>query len=328
MQDAGLIFIMNSQVYDSAKEKIRKALVYEYLKKNPGVREKDVVLACRKGELIFTEISTILADVELRDQSNQIFKQANSMFSELAIHHDQRWRDCLESSQHSIQMVVCLHSSMFSYFDDDDKKEQEKFFNRKEGLCAQITVQIHQLSQDIKRMNIQKVSQDSVAKREILLQYLKRVVDQLEILHEMLSREVELGDIFSTQTEKYLDIQFKNIKKTYTFNINQITDIYKALKNDKRATIDASLQFNESILNSTKNTLLSAVDSMKKDLTIRRSQIQEIWMAISSLSDTVKQIESIQELDKEGKLDASISLSPNGNRMVRFMDRVKQIIKS
>lgn len=116
-----------------------------------------MVLACRKGELIFTEISAVLADVELRDQSSMIFKQANSMFSELAIHHDERWKDCLESSQHLIQMLVCLHSSMFSYFADDARKEQEKFFKRKERFCVRITVQIHQLSQDIKSMNIQNI---------------------------------------------------------------------------------------------------------------------------------------------------------------------------
>ncbi len=317
---------MNKQLYDSAKEKIRKALVYEYLKKNPGVREQDVVLACRKGELIFTEISAVLADVELRDQSSMIFKQANSMFSELAIHHDQRWKDCLDSSQHSIQMVVCLHSSLFSYFNDDTKKEQDKFFKSKERLCASITVQIHQIAQEIKRMNIQKVSHDSVDKRDILLQYLQRIVDQLEILHEMLVREVELGDIFSSQTEKYLDIQFDDIKNTFSFDINEITNIYKALKNDKRATIDVSMELNKSILQSTKNSLLSAVDGMKKDLTHRRRQIQEIWMAISSLNNTIEQIESIQELDKEGKLGSSSS--DDENRMVRFLDRMKKAIKS
>lgn len=152
------------------------------------------------------------------------------------------------------------------------------------------------------------------------------MVDQLDILHEMLTREVELGDIFSSQTEKYLDIQFADVKNTFSLDINEITNVYKALKSDKRATIDVSMQLNKYILQSTKNTLLSSVDSMKKDLTNRRHQIQEIWMAISSVNDSIEQIESIQEMDKEGKLDPSASA--DGKRMVRFLDRVKKIIKS
>lgn len=324
--DQGIAMFTKNQGLDHAKEKIRKALVYEYMKRNPGTREQDVVLACKNGKLVFTEISIVLADTELRNQSTQIFKQAASMFSELAIHQDERWNDCVESTHHSLQMIDCLHSSLFECIDDHERMEKEKTIKSLERLCARITVSLYETTKELKNSKAQIASEVTSATRGIVLRYLNTVIDQLNVLHSVLKQEVDLGDLFHEQTRNFVDIQLSRIStKSAAFRIEDISKMYKALKGDKRASIDIAMDFNRRILLSTQKTLGQAVDDLTKSLSQRRKKIQEIWVTISQLQQTAKQIEGIQILEKEGKLPPIRDLNTSPlSRMVRFLNQLIQ----
>ena len=308
--------------FDQAKEKIRRALVYEYLKKHPGVREQDVILACRNGELIFTEISTVLADAELRKQSSHIFKQANSLFSELAIHRDERWLDCVESVKHCIQMIECLHSSLLSSFSNEERIQEERFVKSPERLCCRITVDIHEVIKELKLTRKMGFEHVSPKVRRLVLSYLQYVIDQLQVLFTVLNREIELGDIFVHKTESLLNLHWEKIqKKAIAFRVTDLVNLMKALRGDNRATLETSIELNQAILVTTKRSLEHAVDDLKKNLTQRRRQIQEIWVSISSLQETVKQVEdSLQTKPVGDSVSPEISPSPV-KRMVRFLNR-------
>lgn len=316
--------LTKKQGLDQAKEKIRKALVNEYIKKHPGAREQDVVLACKDGELVFTEISSVLADSDLRKQSTQIFKQAASMFAELAIHQDERWKECVESVQHCMQMIDCLHSSLFGYYDDKERLEKEKSIKNQERLCARITVSLYEVTKEMKNAKMKLESDVRPKTRSLVIRYLNYVIDQLNVLHSVLNREVQLGDIFSEQTNQFIEIKLSSIKTTSAaFQIEDLSQIYKSLKGDKRASLDMAMDFNKNILLSTKKSLGQAVDNLRKDLSQRRKKIQEIWAAISNLQQTVEKLSDIQSLDNQGIL----SSPPEGghdspfSRMVRFLNR-------
>lgn len=317
-----------NQGFDHAKEKIRKALVYEYLKKHTGVREQDVVLACRNGELVFTEISQVLADVSLRNQSSQIFKQANVMFSELAIHQDERWQDCVESVQHCIQMIDCLHSSLFACIGNEERAQQEKFVKSQERLCARITVRLHEIAKEMKAAKSQGLAQVSSRTRSLVLAYLNHVIDQLHVLHSVLSREVELGDFFAEKTEDFIGVKLtKVVQNAAPFRLVDISNVLKALKGEKRLSIQSAFDCNENILLSSKDSLGQAVMDLKKNLAGRRKQIQEIWTAISSMQTTVNSLKDLQDLETSEKLPA-LDVSGNSSplrRMVRFLGRFNPI---
>ena len=84
--------------YDYASEEIRNALVEEYLRLHPDVKEQDVMLACIDGKLVFTHVAAVLSDLRVRKKFSQCLMQGKRLFSELAIHHDKRWRECMDST--------------------------------------------------------------------------------------------------------------------------------------------------------------------------------------------------------------------------------------
>lgn len=204
-----------------AQEEIRKALVQEYIRKHPGVREQDVVLACKDGELVFTEISAVLADVELRKQSGQIFLQANRMFSELAVHHDERWQECVQSTHFCKQMVDCLHSTNFNYFNDMQRYQKLNTIQRLEGICAAKTVQLHEASQKLaaleeseRRINPRKV-------RPLVIDYLLLVIEQLKTLLSVFNQEIKLSDLFLRKANQQYATDWKEeIHSIRSFSID------------------------------------------------------------------------------------------------------------
>lgn len=321
---------MYDRVYDHAREEIRKALVQEYLKKHPGVREQDVMLACVNGELVFTHLAAVLADIKIRKQFSHSLRQASNMFAELAIHQDERWKDCVESVQHSRQIIDCLFSSNFNYFNQAQWSDEHNILKNLEGNCARKTVQLHESSKNMTKLKTRDAAERTSKARNVIIEYLNLVVDQLSVLHEVLQKEVELGDIFNNQSQKYIETNFPKVeKKPIGINIEEVDKIYKALKGDKKVSLKKVVDLNANMLVETKNALAKAVDEMKESLKERREQFHQIWSTITQLQEVVKQLEKVQEMDKKGELPSpdnndSSKSQDKGPRMTRFLSKFKR----
>ena len=319
---------MDYSNYDHAREEIRKALVQEYLKKHPNVREQDVLLACEKGELIIIDMASVLADMQMRRRFSHNLEKAHNLFAELSVHQDERWQDCVKSTQHSRQIVDCLHSSTFNYFDQIAWSDQHNFLKRQEGICARKTVQIHEINKHMAQIQTQEATARTSKARTVIIEYFHLVIAQLKSLHAVFSREVDLGEIFYGQANKYIQCQFTRIQpQSTTIHCGEIAKIHAALKGDKKVTPDKVLEFNESMLLETKNALEKSVDQLKTNLEARRVQFQEIWATVAAIQDLVQNLEEIQKLEAAGNQpspEAPPTAEPE-NPMMKILKKFKII---
>ncbi len=287
---------MKKSGFDYAQEEIRKVLVQEYIRKNPGVREQDVVIACKEGEIVFTEISKILDDEEMRKQTGPVFLQANRMFSQLSVHCDERWQEGVHASQNCMQMIDCLHSSHFGYFSDVERYRYQNMIKRLERICASTTVHLHEAAQKLSFLQDSDIPLRSPRTKTLVFDYLLLVIDQLKILLSIYRQEIKLGDLFLEQAGKYMDVYFSDeSNQAISFRISKTQNILKSFYGDPKGSAGISVQdsyeMNEQILLETKNALLEAVEILKNRLDARRKRIQEIWSSISSVQESADQLE-------------------------------------
>ncbi len=311
-----------------AQEEIRKALVQEYLRKHPGVREQDVVLACKEGKLVFTQISEVLADVELRKQSGTILLQANRMFAELAVHHDERWQECVQSTHFCKQMVDCLHSTNFNYFNDMQRYQKLNVIQRMEGICAAKTVQLHEASRKLaaldeteRRINPRKV-------RPLVIDYLLLMIEQLKTLLSVFNQEIKLSDLFLRKAnQQYATQHEEEIYSVGAFSIDETRSQWENINTGtgkKKFDVNDSYYLNETILLETKNALLATVETIRHRLAERRKRVQQIWTSISEMQVTVSDMENENPyLQPEPTLFPKPADLPKTKRMARFKDSGK-----
>jgi len=320
---------MKKSTLDYAQEEIRKALVQEYLRKHPGVREQDVVLACKDGQLVFTEISAVLADVELRKQSGQVLLQANRMFAELAVHHDERWKECVQSAQHCRQIIDCLHSSNFGYLSEMERFHHLNVVKRLEKVCASSTVSLHDATQKLAALKEPQKEANTLRTKSLVIDYLVLVIDQLKSLLSMLKQETKLSDFFLEQSQRYLSDPFvPGTRAAQSFSIQKTRETWLAVNEKKEckiSTLDDAYALNEEILIETKNALLEAVEEIKTILIQRRKRIHDIWMSISSIEETVQSIDESKPLPKPERTPAmqpnKITKSPRTQTVVKKQEQ-------
>ncbi len=311
---------MNKSDFDYAQEGIRQALVQQYVKDNPGIRERDVVIACKNGKLFFTDITSFLADDELKNKSGTNILQANRMFESLPVHNDENWQDSIESVSNSRQIIDCLHSSPFCVFTDIERIDHLNSIKNLESLCAAKTVHYNDISKKMSALKEDGISLVTSRARVVILDYLYAVIDQLKTLLTIFNYEVKIGNLFLKQSSKFLDMNLKdNHGDPASFDLSQINNINKTMSGNNRLSIDDSLSFNENILIETRKTLLKTLQSMKKKLAQRRMKIQEIWADISALQQPIEEL-------KNNYSDCRIIINnlkeqDSKNRMARFKRR-------
>ncbi|MGI6457595.1 MAG: hypothetical protein ACOX5R_18530 [bacterium] len=316
--------------YDYASEEIRNALVEEYLRLHPDVKEQDVMLACIDGKLVFTHVAAVLSDLRVRKKFSQCLMQGKRLFSELAIHHDKRWRECMDSTRHSKQVVDCLHSTHFNFFNDDQWNEQHMFLKRVEKNCARRTVILHEAKDKLGKIRLEEAKKRSPKARVAVIEYLNTIVEQLKSVQKAYEYELNIGDTFSDLSQKFIRKRLSMIKKReIPFSLKDFSELYKTLKGDKKATLSSILDGHENILLKTKNALTRALEDMKENLEERRAQFQEIWEVISSLEQMVESLEEVNQTETEPPAPQKPKENPETpvstvNRMARFVSKISR----
>ncbi len=323
-----------SERYERAKEEITNALVEEYLRQNPGVDKHQVMMACKEGRLILTDMAAVLAEMKVRKNFRDSLDNAGRMFASITVHENQRWKECIASTEQSKLIIDCLHSTPFNLFDSDDWNREHSFIKKQERICARATVKLEEYKEKIADLKKQKKSVQSPIGRTYVIEYLKWVIDQLNVLHKVYGKEIELGDQFEQCASGYVDVTFNEIKKDRTaFDLAEMNKVLKALTGDKKDAleIDSSMELNIDLLIKAKNSMNEAVEKMKNKVEKRREQFQEVWSTITAMQDVVKNMEEMNKLDKEGKMPAEpvdVEVEPKEDtsstrRMARFISGVK-----
>lgn len=319
--------------YKRAKEEITKILIQEYCKQNPEVKESEVIIKCQDGVLVFTDIASVLAEMKIREGFQKALENAGKMYHTLAAHENQRWNDCIESTEHSKMMVDCLHSTPFHHFSPLEWQDIHNFLNHQEQICAKATIRLEECKKKLLESKKSGVNVQTPQIRGIVIEYLNWVIDQLKVMHDVYNKEVELGELFAKKAKVFIDVKFQAIEtKAAKFQIDSadLDKIYKSMKGDKRISLnlDDVRQLNIEILEKTKNTLSDSVDEMKSVLKIRREQFHQIWNAITLLQDTVENMEKFNKQDQEGKLPPETSQTTDTStlrRMARYSHSLRNI---
>ncbi|MBI1387105.1 MAG: hypothetical protein GC154_01480 [bacterium] len=322
-----------SERYDRVKEEILNALIQEYIRQNPGVSEQEVLYLAKDGKLVLSDLASVLAEMKVRKDFNQSLESAGKMYANLAIQENSRWQDCYDSAKHSRLMIDCLHSSPFNHFDQDTWTQEHHYIKRYESICARATVKVESSKDALAEIKKEGVRIQTPRGRMAVITYLQWLIDQMTALYRVLIKEVELGDQFEEHARRYIETAFETIEKNSTpFDLKPdiFNQIYKALEGDAKKTlhVESVSDLNRKLLIETKNSLNQAIGKLKKHTQVRRQQFQEMWTAISTLRDSVKKLEELNNLDRNGKMppedpDEEAAGTGSGGRMARFMNTLK-----
>lgn len=290
---------MNDQLFRYAKEEIRKALVQDYINRNPGIREQDVILSCHDGELELTHLSAVMSNIQTRKHYSQGVAKANILFAEMPAHRNERWLDCVVSAYHSKKIIDCLQSSLLQTMTRKEWEEGYADFAEKETSCALMTVKIQETQNLLSRFKSHNTPNQHLESRRLLIRFLKQVIDQLKIVHAVFIKEVSLGDKYAVASEKFMDVNFPAIETVIPkTNMEVLTEKYKFLKENPKANIERIYELNLSALNETKLVLEKALDEIKKQLHLRRDQYEKIWAAIAKIQDMMHKMEDVRDKQK------------------------------
>ncbi|RJP25795.1 MAG: hypothetical protein C4527_16480 [Candidatus Omnitrophota bacterium] len=294
-----------SKPFETAQEEIRNALVDEYLKQNPGVSKQEVIMACKDGKLIFSDLATFLAEMKITKGFSQSLENARSLFENLAIHENQRWKECCLSIEYSKLMLDCLVSSPFNYYDKVGWKRERDHLENQMRLGAKATVKLSTYKEQIIALRKNTDSIRTPSTRSVVIEYHNWVIYQLKILHQVYKKEVDLGDIFSDCASNFITVTFEEIRRKavpFNLNVDEINTIYAVLKGNANANLglDGIVELTANLLHRTRMALTQAVEEMKERIEKRRAQFEEIWKAISSMQEFVNKMDELNRLDAAG----------------------------
>ena len=287
--------------FSRTKEEITSALIREYVKQHPGIEEQQVVMLCKEGKLLFSDIATVMAEMKVNQNFELTMERSAKMVANLAIQENERWEDCCASTEHSRLILDCLNSSTFSCIDTLTWREGYNQLEREERDCAKITIYLEASKE--KMAIIKEDEVEGLRSRKgkmILIEYLNNVISQLKVLHRALKKELELGTTFEKKAVEFIEVTFSRLErrpvpfKLETKNFNKVFSTLK--NNDKSKIFDKEiLDFNRDLLLETKNSLNSAVDELKSHNEKRREQFHQVWDTIVSIENTVKEIQVLDD---------------------------------
>ncbi len=318
-----------TQRYEQAKEQITKILIQEYCKKNPDVNENEVIVKCQDGTLIFTDVAAVLAELKVRKNYQKALEHAGKMYSSLAAHENQRWKDCVESTEHTRMMIDCLHSSPFLYYTSNEWREIHEFLNEQEQLCAKITVYLEDCRIRLSQLKRDEIHNQFRSKRAVVVDFLNWVIEQLRVVHRVCKKEVEIGEHFAEKANQFIEFKFQNVEKqdaNISLDYQELDRIYQSIKGDANQSLHLKYvrQLNIDVLRRTKQTLSNAVDELKAQLQVRREQFQQVWTAISQMNIVVDKVNELNQKEKSSQilsLSEKFSQSTSKKRMVRYEKR-------
>lgn len=285
---------MKQSLSNHAKEAIRQALVKEYIRYNPKLREQDIVMTTQNGHLILVPLTYISQNKRRLKDYLQSIQHTNQLFISLPIHYDPYWEDSVVSSDHSKQLVDNLHSSNFNAFNTVQWQEEQLFLSKALDRCALTTVRLHQSKERLQKSRKEKETSDQTNLNSSVLRFIKLAIDQLLRLQILYQKESHLGDLFSKHSMKILKIHFPKIQHdAESPHFSNLLLEYAQTKDPSvfstKERLDQISHLNTNALIRTRNLLQKRLQEMKEQLMGRRDKYEKIWHTVSQIENQVEQ---------------------------------------
>jgi hypothetical protein len=288
--------------YAQAAEEFKEEIITQFLKDNPGVRRTEIAVKYVNGKMICEQIKDVFRDISLRKPVRS--PSEKRLLKELARGGDLRFTASLESINSSRLYVDWLHTAPYTSFGDMEKSETMHFLQRKEEQCNTYVLDLIEAKKKLSKMMKLDVKPSESATKTVMTEYFQTSLVQMKCQHSVYSKEVDLGDSFANNAQKFIRENFGDIKARA--KISTITAIKKAYN------ILRSTRINMPDITSNEKLKLvgDALDELKEQLDKKRKELQAIFKMIEFLQGIVDTLETSVKDDAKKKDDGKSGGSP------------------
>ncbi len=294
--------------YAQAAEEFKEEIITQFLKDNPGTRRAEVVVKYVNGRMVCEQIKDVFKDISLRAPVRS--PSEKRLLKELARGGDLRYAASLESISTSRQYVDWLYEAPYTSFGDMEKSETIHFLQRKEEQSHTYVIDLVEAKKKLAKMMKSDVKPSESATKTVMTEYFQTSLVQMKCQHSVYSKEVDLGDSFANNAQKFIRENFGDIKaRAKISTITAIKKAYNILRSTRISVPD--ITSNEKL-----KIVGDALDELKSQLEKKRSELQAIHKMIEFLEGIVDTLESSlkKKEEKEGHEEKKDG-GPHGPRM-------------
>lgn len=293
--------------YAQAAEEFKEEIITQFLKDNPGTRRAEVAVKYVNGRMVCEQIKDVFKDISLRKPVRSPIEKR--LLNELAKGGDLRYTSSLESINTSRQYIDWLHSAPYTSFGDMEKSETLHFLQRKEEQSSTYVLDLVEAKKKLAKMMKSDIKPSESATKTIMTEYFQTSLVQMKCQHSVFSKEVDLGDSFASNAQKFIRENFGDIKARA--KISTITAIKKAYNILRSTRINVpDITSNEKL-----KIVGDALDELKDQLDKKRKELQAIFKMIEFLQSIVDTLESSLKQDESNPENKKDDKGPGGPRM-------------
>lgn len=270
--------------YAQAAEEFKEEIIGQFLKDNPGTRRAEVTVKYVNGRMICEQIKDVFRDISLNKPVRS--PSEKRLLKELARGGDLRYTASLESISSSRQYVDWLHNAPYTSFGDMERSETMHFLQRKEEQSSTYVLDLVEAKKKLAKMMKLDVKPSESATKTVMTEYFQTSLVQMKCQHSVYSKEVDLGDSFASNAQKFIRESFGDIKARA--KISTITAIKKAYNILRSTRINMpDITSNEKL-----KIVGDALDELKDQLDKKRKELQAIFKMIEFLQGIVDTLDT------------------------------------
>ncbi len=310
-------------------EKMKNAVVREYIKSHPGTRQEEVFAQYVNGKWVVQSVTKILGDIFKNHEIRNAFSQ-QKLLEELDVEGDDRYRTCQDSVHNSKRIVDFLFQSRHTAFGLSERTGHLNFLSKEERFCAEA---IYQYCKNIKEI-IDMMAEEKPLYKKMRLHvrvHFDTLQRQLKSQLNIFDREVTLNNEFSKFSQGFIESHYNELKSKIKSSekkkllIDKVSKVYQILKKNGVVQIDGADKF-------TVDQLRKTLQELDQDMITRRMELDLIQKVIAALEKIVAVLEGSQK-------ERPISKPPNektsgsshrmafGNRLSKMFGRFAKGIK-
>lgn len=283
--------------YSFAAEQMKEIIINDYLRKNPDVKRHEIVTKSVNGRIIVETITNTFNKLsERQKQKGGVSDKEKKVLKHLSEGGDVRYAASLDSLGATRKYAEWLCESSFAPYTEKERDETNDFLDKREvdaGRRAQELLYVRKKFTD-QMSSTTKPSRSLI--QTLMMEYIAAVMRQLKVQAQLYGKEVELGDMFSTNVKKFLRDNFDKLEGAPEKVIATIGKAFKILQKGSPQAINVTGKEDH-------KKIQVLIDKQSQELNVQRQEYQMILQLIAYLENMLAQMkipdEPAQEKPKE-----------------------------
>ncbi|MDP8245802.1 MAG: hypothetical protein P9L94_17095 [Candidatus Hinthialibacter antarcticus] len=284
--------------YSFAAEQMKEIIINDYLRKNPDVKRHEIVTKSVNGRIIVETITNTFNKLsERQKQKGGVSDKEKKLLEHLSQGGDVRYAASLDSLGATRKYAEWLCESSFTPYTEKEHGETTDFLDKREvdaGRRAQELLYVRKKFTD-QMSSTSKPSRSLI--QTLMMEYIAAVMRQLKVQAQLYGKEIELGDMFSTNVMKFLRDNFDKLGGAPEKVIATIGKAFKILQKGIPQAINVTG-------NEDHKKIQVLVDRQSQELNVQRQEYQMILQLIAYLEKLLDQMKQPDTLADKPKDDA------------------------